>query len=61
MSDPQEVFRRFALELQQRAKAGAGGGGAPKGLFAGTGLIIALVAGGVALNASLFNGTSSSL
>ncbi|KZS93678.1 proteolysis and peptidolysis-like protein [Sistotremastrum niveocremeum HHB9708] len=55
MSDPQEVFRRFALELQQRAKAGANGGGPPRGLFAGTGLIVALVAAGVALNASLFN------
>jgi len=31
--------------------------GGPGGLFAGGGLIVALIAGGLALNASLFNGT----
>jgi prohibitin 2 len=57
MSDQQEAFRRFAQQLQ-RAAQGNGGfpGGSPRGLFAGGGLIIALVAGGLALNASLFNG-----
>jgi prohibitin 2 len=55
----QEAFRRLANQLKT---AGGGGGplpGGPKGLFAGSGLLIALVAGGFALNASLFNGTIS--
>lgn len=57
----QEAFRRIANQLKA---AGGGGGplpGAPKGLFAGSGLLIALVAGGFALNASLFNGAAISL
>lgn len=49
----QDAFRKLAQQLQ---RARQGGGGPPKGVFAGTGLLIALVAGGVALNASLFNG-----
>ena len=53
----QEAFRRLAQQLQ-RANSGGGpripGGG--KGLFAGSGLIVALVGGGLLLNASLFNG-----
>jgi hypothetical protein len=55
MNDGQETFRRFAKQLRT-----VGGGSMPpggKGLFAGSGLLIALVAGGFALNASLFNGT----
>jgi hypothetical protein len=58
MNNQQEAFRRFAQQLQ-RASQGGGGfpGGTPRGLFAGGGLIVALVAGGLALNASLFNGT----
>ena len=55
MNDGQETFRRFAKQLRT-----VGGGGMPpggKGLFAGSGLLIALVAGGFVLNASLFNGT----
>ena len=57
MNNQQEAFRRFAQQLQ-RASQGSGGfpGGTPRGLFAGGGLLIALVVGGVALNASLFNG-----
>lgn len=57
MNSQQEAFRRFAQQLQ-RASQGGGGlpGGSPRGLFAGGGLLIALVAGGLALNASLFNG-----
>ncbi|EGN98248.1 hypothetical protein SERLA73DRAFT_138591 [Serpula lacrymans var. lacrymans S7.3] len=53
----QEAFRRFAQQLQ-RASQGGGGGGIPGGpgkFFAGSGLLIALVGGGIALNASLFN------
>jgi hypothetical protein len=52
----QEAFRKLANQLR------SGGGGAgplpgpPKGFFAGSGLLIALVAGGFALNSSLFNG-----
>lgn len=56
MNDPQEAFRRFAKQVQ---RAGGPGGGPPKGAFAGAGLLIALVGGGLALNASIFNGTSS--
>lgn len=58
----QNDFRRFAQQLQKAAGGGAGGGGGfprgtpPRGFFAGGGLIVALVAGGLALNASLFNG-----
>ncbi|KAF8500823.1 hypothetical protein F5888DRAFT_1876892 [Russula emetica] len=56
MNSQQEAFRRFAQQLQ-RASQGGGGfpGGSPRGLFAGGGLLITLIAGGLALNASLFN------
>ncbi|KAF9554708.1 hypothetical protein CPC08DRAFT_696365 [Agrocybe pediades] len=53
MNDGQEAFRRFAKQI--RTVGGGSGGPGPKGLFAGSGLLIALVAGGFALNASLFN------
>ena len=52
----QEAFRRLAQQLQ-RAGGNSGGripGG--KGAFAGGGLLVALIGGGLALNASLFNG-----
>ncbi|PPQ77467.1 hypothetical protein CVT25_011337 [Psilocybe cyanescens] len=54
MNDGQEAFRRLAKQLRT---VGGNAGGTPggKGLFAGSGLLIALVAGGFALNASLFN------
>lgn len=57
MNNGQEAFRRLANQLKT-AGGGSGGPlpGAPKGLFAGSGLLIALVAGGFALNSSLFNG-----
>jgi prohibitin 2 len=47
----QEAFRRLANQLRSTS----GGGSSGKGFFAGSGLLIALVGGGVALNASLFN------
>jgi len=52
----QEAWKRLANQLQKAGVSG-GRGGIPggKGAFAGGGLLIALVAGGVALNASLFN------
>ena len=57
MNNQQEAFRRFAQQLQRASKGGGGfPGGSPRGLFAGGGLVIVLVAGGIALNASLFNG-----
>lgn len=59
MNDGQEAFRRFTNQLRRAGNVG-GGPGAPKGLFAGSGLILALIAGGVALNASLFNGMALS-
>ncbi|KAJ7366955.1 band 7 family-domain-containing protein [Mycena olivaceomarginata] len=46
----QEAMRKLANQLRN-----AGRGGPQKGFFAGAGAIVALVAGGVALNASLFN------
>ncbi|KAF8627388.1 hypothetical protein AX17_006203 [Amanita inopinata Kibby_2008] len=55
MNNGQEAFRRIANQLRS---AGASGGplpGGSRGLFAGSGLLVALVAGGLALNASLFN------
>ncbi|KDR82763.1 hypothetical protein GALMADRAFT_238279 [Galerina marginata CBS 339.88] len=54
MNEGQEAFRRFAKQLRT---VGGSSGGPPgaKGFFAGSGLLIALVAGGFALNASLFN------
>ncbi|KAH9932681.1 proteolysis and peptidolysis-like protein [Epithele typhae] len=48
MSNPQDFWKQMSRELQKR-------GGPPKGAFAGTALLVTLVAGGVALNASLFN------
>lgn len=54
--DGQEAFRRLARQI--RTVGGGGPGGPGKGIFAGSGLLIALVAGGFALNASLFNGMS---
>jgi hypothetical protein len=50
----QEAFRRLANQL--RTAGGSGGGPAPKGLFAGSGILISLIAGAFAVNASLFNG-----
>lgn len=58
----QEAFRRLAQQLQ-RASGGGGGGpkgpGGPKGLLTGGGLVVVLIGGGLALNASLFNGMHS--
>ncbi|KAG6857156.1 Prohibitin-2, subunit of the prohibitin complex (Phb1p-Phb2p) [Tephrocybe sp. NHM501043] len=50
----QEAFRRLANQLRT-AGGGSSSGPGPKGVFAGSGLLVALVAGGFALNASLFN------
>ncbi|KAH7919064.1 hypothetical protein BV22DRAFT_1099898 [Leucogyrophana mollusca] len=52
----QEAFRRFVQQLQRAGQSGGGGipGGSGK-FFAGGGLLVALVGGGIALNASLFN------
>lgn len=56
-----EAFQRFAQQVvqQSRAKGGSGGGGGPS-IPAGAGLggvgLLALVGGGLFLNASLFNG-----
>lgn len=54
----QDPFSQYMRQLQKRATGGRPGGGVPggAGLFAGSGLLIALIAGGFALNASLFNG-----
>lgn len=53
----QEAWKKLANQLQKAAASG-GRGGAPggRGVFAGGGLLVALVGGGLLLNASLFNG-----
>ncbi|KIJ54579.1 hypothetical protein M422DRAFT_774874 [Sphaerobolus stellatus SS14] len=51
----QEFLRRMSKQLQSGGKGGAGGSPGSKGLFAGTGLLVALIAGGVGLNSALFN------
>jgi prohibitin 2 len=64
MSNPGQAFARLAQQLnrarQQAQRSGGGGSGGggpggPAGLLAGSGMLIVLVAGGLALNASLFN------
>ncbi|KAI9058148.1 proteolysis and peptidolysis-like protein [Trametes sanguinea] len=53
----QDAWRRLTQQVQ-RATSGGGGGGPRmpvRGFFTGTGLLLALVGGGIALNASLFN------
>ncbi|EIW81043.1 hypothetical protein CONPUDRAFT_104172 [Coniophora puteana RWD-64-598 SS2] len=55
MEGGQDAFRRFAQQVQRASQQG---GGLPPGggkLFAGGGLLVALVVGGITLNASLFN------
>ena len=52
-----EAFRRLAQQIQAVSRAGGGGSGpGGRGAIAGSGLLIALVGGGLLLNASLFNG-----
>ena len=53
----QEAFRRLANQI----KSTNAGGGPGKGFFAGSGLLIALIGGGVVLNSSLFNGAFNSV
>lgn len=52
----QEAFRRIANQLRNAGGGGPIPGAAPKGFFAGGGLLVALIGGGFLLNASLFNG-----
>jgi len=47
-----DPFRRFAQQIQRST---TGGGGGPRGALAGGGLLIAIAAGAVAINSSLFN------
>jgi len=55
--DGQDAFKRIQQQLKRAANQGGGKlPGGPGGLFAGGGLVVALIAGGLALNASLFNG-----
>lgn len=63
--NPGQAFARLAQQLnrarQQAQRAGGGGGGSsggpggPGGILAGSGMLIVLIGGGLALNASLFN------
>lgn len=50
----QESFRRIAEQIQRSAGKGGMPGG--RGALTGGGLLVALVGGGLLLNASLFNG-----
>jgi prohibitin 2 len=59
MSEQQEAFKKFVQQLQRAGSGGGGFSGGPRGFMTGSGLLLALIAGGFALNASLFNGTSS--
>lgn len=52
----QEAFRQLQSRLQ-KFSSGGGGGPGPKGVLTGTGALVLLIAGGLAVNASLFNGT----
>ena len=59
LMNSQDAWRRLSQQLQ-RVSTGGGGGGPRlpvRGFFTGSGLLLALVGGGLALNASLFNGT----
>jgi len=51
----QEAFRRLANQLRSANSRGGSLPGGGKGFFAGSGLLIALIGGGLAFNASLFN------
>jgi len=53
MNDSQQAFRNFTRHL----RVGGGNKFPGGGLFAGSGLLFALAAGGIALNSALFNGT----
>jgi hypothetical protein len=58
-SDPREAYQRLIQELQHRARQGGSGGGIPnlpRGFRSGGGAIVALVAGGLLLSSSLYNG-----
>ena len=56
----QDAFRRLANQLRTVNSGGGQLPGGRKGFFAGGGLLIALLGGGFALNASLFNGAFNS-
>jgi hypothetical protein len=58
MNNGQQAFRRLVVQLRSSG-GGRGGGPSGKGMFAGGGLLAALVGGGVLVNASLFNGEPS--
>jgi hypothetical protein len=56
-----EAFQRFAQQVSRQGRVRAGnGGGAPSsippGVGAGGAALVALIGGGLLLNASLFNG-----
>ncbi|KAI0731904.1 band 7 family-domain-containing protein [Fomitopsis betulina] len=53
----QQALKRLAQQLERARNASGGGNRFPsgKGMTAGGGLLVALIAGGFALNASLFN------
>ncbi|KAI0643123.1 band 7 family-domain-containing protein [Trametes meyenii] len=56
----QDAWRRLSQQLQRASQGGGGGPRMPvKGFFTGGGLLLALVGGGFALNASLFNASNA--
>jgi hypothetical protein len=58
--DGQDAFQKFQQQLKRATNQGGGKLPGGPGLFAGGGLIVALIASGIVLNASLFNGTGLS-
>jgi hypothetical protein len=50
----QAFLRKVSRQLQNRGRGGGGGG--PQGALTGTAALIALIAGGLTINAALFNG-----
>lgn len=54
----QEAFRRLAKQLRTVNSNPLPGGS--RGFFAGSGLVVVLIGGAFALNASLFNGVFNS-
>ena len=56
--NPREAWERLAKAVQQRAKAGGGGGfkGPPKGALGGLGALLFLGGAALTVNKALFNG-----
>lgn len=55
--DPREAFEKLMAQLQGRARQGGSVARMPgRAFFGGSGLLVLLIAGGLAINASIYNG-----